>query len=188
MILLPFKRSIFYPIIPVLVLAVIAHFGYYRSGLLENDFFHHLAANVFGRLYFVAVSFGALYVFTRMTIVGASLSLRILASFFVPCAWIVKEAIVVTESFPVAQAAYFLLNPFHIWLILLVVFEMGLATLIARFLLKMKGVDLKVITKPPVFVMISSLGSVVAMYSWGSGENVYVMYLALFRALFGDGI
>lgn len=183
-----FKPRSFYPVLPVLILAIVSHIGYYGGSRLENDSLHHLAAILFGPLYFVAVALGPGYVFTRMSVEGANLAQRIVASFFVPFVWMTKEVLLLTDSFPISQALYFYFSPIHFWLILFSIFQMGIATLIARLILKMKGDDLSIITRPPLFVIAGSLASVISLYAWGKGENIYVIYLAFYRVLFGSGI
>ena len=66
--------------------------------------------------------------------------------------------------------------------------EMGVATLIVRKIRKSRGEATVVVTTAPILMILVSLALVVSVLSWGRGENVYVMILAGFRALFGTGI
>jgi hypothetical protein len=99
-----------------------------------------------------------------------------------------KEVLRLTESHPLAECLYWYFNPLNVWLVSLMVLEMGIATLIARAILKRRGRQLKVVTPAPLAVILGSLIFVISAYAWGQGENIYVIFLNGYRFFFGYGI
>ena len=182
-----FKRAI-YPVLSLLLVAAVSFWGYFGSRSVTHDAIHQLMAKIFGTTYFFAVAFGTLFIFTTAYIRGVSLSGRILAAFVVPFVWMSKEVFRLTESHPLAECLYWYFNPLNIWLVSLMVLEMGIATLIARAILKKRGQQQKVVTPAPIAVILGSLVFVISAYAWGKGENIYVIFLSGYRLLFGSGI
>jgi len=181
------KRTI-YPILSLLFVAAVSFWGYFGSRHISNDTIHQLIAKLFGTTYFLSVAFGTLYVFTIVYVRGVPLSGRILAAFVVPFLWMSKEVIRLTESHPILECLYWYFNPLNVWLVSLMVLEMGIATLIARAILKRRGQQLKVVTPAPLAVILGSLVFVISVYAWGKGENIYVIFLNGYRFFFGYGI
>lgn len=182
-----YKRSI-KPVLLVLGLAVLSMLGYFNLRYLGNNSGFTWLVELLGLVYFLSIAFGTLYVFARSTIGGALMRERVLASFVVPFFWMTKEVIRITESHPLIECLYWYLNPLNIWLLTLIILEMGIATLIARRVMKNRGDDIRVLTVGPVATIIGSLIFVVSVYAWGKGENVYVIFLSGYRMLFGSGV
>jgi len=91
--------------------------------------------------------------------------------------------------YPILECLYWYFNPLNVWLVSLMVMEMGIATLIAGAILKRRGEgQLKVVTPAPLAVIFGSLVFVISVYAWGKGENVYVIFLNGYRFFFGYGI
>ncbi len=181
------KRSVF-PVIVVLAVAVVSMTAYFNLRSVGNDPMVQVLTKATGILYFVSVAFGTLVVFGLSYIGGASLRERILASFVVPFFWMTKEVLRLTESHPFSECLYWYLNPLNVWLITLMVLEMGIATLVARNVLKKRGQETRVATAAPIAVIVCSLIFVISVYAWGRGENVYVMFLSGYRLFFGSGV
>lgn len=181
------KKESLFPVLYMFVVAAVSYVGYFGSRHVNNDTIHQLMAMVFGTTYFLSVAFGTLYIFTSVYVRGASLPWRILASFVVPFIWMTKEVFRLTESHPFLECLYWYLNPLNIWLISLMVLEMGIATLIARSVLKRRGQQIKIITLAPVAVILGSLVFVISAYAWGKGENLYIIFLNGYRFFFGSG-
>jgi hypothetical protein len=181
-----FRQSI-KPVGLVFIVMAVSFGGYFGSRQVSHDGLHQVMALVFGTTYFLAVALGPLYVFTETTLRGVNLPVRVLAAYVNPFIWMTKEVLRLTESHPIVEALYWYLNPLNIWLISLAVFEMGIATLIARRQLRLRGEDLKVVTPAPVIIAVASLVFVISVYAWGKGENVYVLFLEGYRHLFGAG-
>ena len=182
------KKGTIYPILFLLLVAVVSFLGYFGSRHVPGDTVHQLMAKVFGTTYFLSVAFGTLYIFTTAYVRGVALPGRILAAFVVPFLWMSKEVIRLTESHPLAECLYWYFNPLNVWLVSLMVLEMGIATLIARAILKRRGRQLKVVTPAPLAVILGSLVFVISAYAWGKGENIYVIFLNGYRFFFGYGI
>ena len=102
--------------------------------------------------------------------------------------WMTKEVLRLTESHPLAEALYWYCNPLNVWLVSLTVFEMALATLIARRIMRRRGADIRVVSPAPVMIAVASLVFVISVYAWGKGENIYVLFLEGYRHLFGAGM
>ena len=175
------------PVGLVFVVMAVSYCGYFGSRLVPHDGLHQVMALVFGTTYFLSVAFGPLYVFTATTLRGVTLPIRVLAATVNPLIWMTKEVLRLTEAHPLAEALYWYCNPLNVWLLSLAVFEMGLATLIARRIRRRRGEDIRVVTPAPVIIAIASLGFVIGVYAWGRGENVYVLFLEGYRHLFGAG-
>ena len=176
------------PVLSVLVVAAISYLGYFGSRSVSSESIHQFMAMIFGSAYFLSVAFGALYIYILAYVRGVPLSGRILASMAVPFIWMSKEVLRLTESHPFIECLYWYFNPLNIWLTSLVVLEMGVATLIARLLLRRRGQKLAIITPAPIAVILGSLAFVISAYAWGKGENLYVIFLSGYRFIFGSGI
>jgi hypothetical protein len=99
-----------------------------------------------------------------------------------------KEVVRLTESHPVVECFYYYFNPLNFWLISFLAFEMGIATLLARYILQRRGENMKIITASPIVVILVSLTIVISAYAWGKGENLYVLFLEGYRLIFGSGL
>ena len=180
------KRRTLYPMAVVFGVIVVSFCGYFGSRHMTHPLLHQAMAGVFGTTYFLSVAFGPLYIFTTGTVLGASLAERISASFVCPFLWMTKEVFRLTESHPLSECLYWYVNPLHIWLVCLVFMEMGIATLMARSILKRRGEEVKGSVAGPLAVTLGSLFLVVSLYAWGKGENIYVLFLEGYRLFFGS--
>lgn len=176
------------PVLLVFTVMAVSFAGYFGSRQVSHAGLHQVMALVFGTTYFLAVAFGPAYVFAVTTLRAVALPVRILAAYVNPLIWMTKEVLRLTESHPLAEALYWYCNPLNVWLVSLAVLEMGVATMIARRLLRRRGEDVRVVTPAPVLISIASLVFVISVYAWGKGENVYVLFLEGYRHLFGAGI
>lgn len=175
------------PVLVVFAVMAVSFIGYFGSRQVTPDGLHQAMALVFGTTYFLAVAFGPAYVFTVTTVRGVRLPIRVLAAYVNPLIWMTKEVFRLTEAHPFVEALYWYCNPLNVWLISLAVLEMGVATLIARRMLRRRGEDIRVVTPAPVIIAVASLVFVISVYAWGKGENVYVLFLEGYRHLFGAG-
>ena len=183
-----FKNRALYPVLIVLLVMTVSHFGYFGSRRVDDQTIRSLMAAFFGTVYFGSVALGALYVFTTAYVRGASPFERILASLVTPLVWMTKEVIRLTESHPLVECLYWYLNPLNIWLVSLVVMEMGLATLLARRILRKRGHPVEASSGPPLFIALAGLSLAIGLYAWGRGENIYVLFLKGYRLFFGSGV
>lgn len=181
-------RQIVKPAGVIFAVMAVSFAGYFGSRQVPHAGLHQMMALVFGTTYFLSVAFGPLYVFTVTTLRGVPLPGRVLATFINPAIWMTKEVLRLTESHPFVEALYWYCNPLNVWLISLTIFEMGIATMIARRMLRRRGRDIRVVTPAPVIIALASLVFVISVYAWGKGENVYVLFLEGYRHLFGAGI
>jgi N-acetylglucosamine-6-sulfatase len=65
---------------------------------------------------------------------------------------------------------------------------MAVATLVARRLRARRGEGTRVLTPAPLVTIAVSLSLFIGLYAWGRGENIYVLFLSGYRALFGAGV
>jgi hypothetical protein len=166
----------------------VSFMGYFGSRHIGHDALHQAMAGFFGTTYFLSIAFGTLYVFTTAYVRGATFSERILASFANPFFWMAKEVVRLTGSHPFSESLYWFFNPLNIWLVSLMILEMGVATLVARAVMKRRGEKERIVTMAPLGVILGSLAFVIAAYAWGRGENLYVVFLKGYRFLFGFGV
>jgi len=183
-----FRLRLVNPVLTVFAVMSLSFFGYFGSRHVDNDFLHQIMAGVFGTTYFISIAFGTIYIFTTAYLRGANLHERILISFINPFLWMSKEVFRLTESHPLTECLYWYLNPLNIWLICLMVMEMALGTLLARFILRRRGEEVKSSRTGPIAVILGSMFLVISLYAWGAGENVYVFFLRGYRLLFGSGV
>lgn len=176
------------PVLLVLAAAVLSGVGYFGSRGVDSDLIRPAMAAVLGTTYFISIVFGVGIVFLITSLKGVALGTRILLSSITPFVWMTKEVLLLTQSYPLSQAVYWYLNPLNFGLIFFMTVQMGVCTLIARGIVKRKGEAVKVITPAPVLTILIGLVLTVTIFTWGHGENSYVMFLAGFRALFGAGI
>lgn len=183
------RHRVVRPTLLVFAAALVSFLGYFVPRHWgDGALFHPALAGLFGTGAFLSVAFGPLYIGTIATVRGAALVERIPAAFVTPFLWMTKEVVLLTESHPLAECFYWYLNPLNLWLSLFVLVQLGVGTLIARSILKRRGAEVKVVTAAPVLVIVGSLSLVIALFAWGKGENVYVLFLEGYRHLFGSGV
>ena len=182
-----FRSRLASPTLTVFTIALISFTVYFGSRHVDNDFIHQSLAAIFGTTYFLSIAFGALFIYTTAYLRGASLHERILSCFIVPFMWMSKEVLRLTESHPLVECLYYYFNPLNLWLVSLIVMEMGAATLLARFILRRRGETVQDSPTGPLLAIIISIFFFVSLYAWGQGENVYVYFLKGYRLLFGSG-
>lgn len=183
-----FRKRFLYPAGAVFALMVVSWAGYFGSARLENDALHQALAKIFGTTYFLSVAFGTLYVYTVSYVRGASLGERVLASVISPFIWATKESLLLLESYGILESLYWYLNPLNFWLICLMALQMGIGGIVARGVLRRRGEAVTAATPASLALIAVSVAAVVSAYAWGKGENLYVIFLAGYRALFGYGI
>lgn len=176
------------PVLTVFAVMAISYLGYFGSRSMDGGAVQQWMAAVFGTAYFFSIAFGTLYVYTMSYIRGACLLERIVASSINPFIWMTKEVLRLSESHPLVECLYWYANPLDIWLVSFMIMEMGMATLLGRFILKRSNSEIRVISTAPLAVIGVSFIFAVSVYAWGEGENVYVLFLKGYRALFGFGI
>jgi hypothetical protein len=183
-----FSRRFLFPVIVVFIVMAISFLVYYGSRSIESQNVFMILARISGTTFFLAVAFGSIFVYTVSYIRGAPLGERILASVVNPFIWATKECIKQLEMYSVAESLYYYFNPLNFWLLCLMVLEMGIATLVARWILKRRGEGIRIATAAPLLVIAGSLFVVIFVYAWGKGENVYVIFLKGYRLFFGTGV
>ena len=183
----PFASRVAFPVLIVAGIALASGLVYFASRGLERSMLHTAVASLSGLAYFLAVSFGPLYVFAATRLRGSSVCEGVLASWVTPFLWMTKEVLIRTESHPFIESLYWYLNPLNIGLAVLMVAEFGAAALIVRSRLKRRGAAAGSFMAP-VAVIACSLTLVALMYAWGKGENLFVIFLEGYRVLFGSGV
>jgi len=181
-------KRVIAPVMSVFVVMSVSYMGYFGSRYLDGGIVQQWMAGFFGTTYFLSIGFGALYVYTATYVRGASLPQRITASLVNPLIWMTKEALRLTISHPLLESLYWYFNPLDIWLISFVIMEMGLGTLVGRSIQKRRDRSIRVVTAGPFAVIAGSLVFAVAVYAWGEGENIYVLFLKGYRFFFGYGL
>ncbi len=185
---LDFKDRFLYPAGTVFAVMAVSWAGYFGSACLENDALHQALAKVFGTAYFISVAFGTLYVYTVSYLRGAAPGERVLASAISPFIWATKENLLLLESYGILESIYWYLNPLNFWLICFMALQMGIGGIVARAVLRRRGEAVTVATPASLVLIAVSVAAIVSAYAWGKGENLYVIFLAGYRALFGYGI
>jgi len=183
-----FNRRFLSPVLIVFVIMAVSFILYYGARSLENQTLYRIIAKISGTTYFLSVAFGILYVYTTAYIRGASRGERILAAIINPFIWATKECCMQLPMYSIAESLYYYLNPLNVWLLFLIILEMGIGTLIARRILRKRGTEMRVITPASLALIAVSLFLVIFAYAWGKGENFYVMFLEGYRILFGTGV
>jgi len=181
------RPSIWKPVLILFCLALVSYLIYYGSRLIGNPAIHQTLAALFGTIYFVTIFFGALYVYTDCYVRGVPLGMRIVASSLVPFVWMTKDVVVMMGAHPIVESLYWYLNPLSIWVICLLSVEMGVGTLIGRLILKRRGREIKIVTLGPIAAIIVGAAAFGGIFAWGQGENLYVLYLDVYRRIFGSG-
>lgn len=183
-----FGRRFVSPVVLVFLIMIVAMGAYNASRHLDSPALHRSVAAISGAVWFLSVAFGSFFVYAVARLRGASLAERMMAISITPLFWATKEVIRLYESHTLAECLYWYLNPLNIWLLSFMILEAGLADLLCRFLLKRQGAAVRVAHPAPLLTVAASLVFAVGCYAWGKGENIYVIFLAGYRALFGPGI
>jgi len=172
----------------VLCAAVLSFLVYESSASIRNELVHELVARLSGTVYFLTVAFGAFYVYLAASLDDVPLTHRVAAALATPLLWMTKESVRLFESHPLVECLYYYLNPLNLWLLLLVVLEMAVATVVAQRLRSKRGAQKRVLTPAPIVTIVVSLSLFVGLYAWGRGENIYVLFLSGYRGVFGAGV
>jgi hypothetical protein len=182
------QQSLWKPILIVFVIALFSYIIYYGSRSIENQTLHQPLAIVFGSIYFISIFFGPLFIYTSTYSAGYPVGKRVLVTTLIPFLWMTKDVLLLMESHPFLECLYWYINPLTVWMICLLAIEMGIGTLLGRWILKRRGHPIKVIS--PVPILISLMGALLfgGIYAWGQGENLFAIYLDGYRFIFGTGI
>ena len=172
----------------VLCAAALSFVVYESSASISHELAHELLAKVSGAVYFVAVALGAFFVYLTASLDDAPFAQRVAGALATPLLWMTKESVRLLESHPLSECLYYFVNPLNLWLLLLVVLEMAVATLVARRLRRNLAERTRVLTPAPLVTIAVSLSLFVGLYAWGRGENIYVLFLSGYRGLFGAGV
>ena len=109
------------------------------------------------------------------------------ASSLVPFLWMTKDVVVMMAAHPIVESLYWYLNPLSVWVVCLLSVEMGVGTLIGRFILKRRGREIKIVTWGPIAAIVIGAAAFGGIFAWGQGENLYLLYLDVYRRIFGSG-
>ena len=183
-----FFQRVGLPVVPILGAAAAGYLGYLGADFLGNDAFRLAVATLAGAVYFAAVAFGAIYVYAVAALRGATPAERLMAIAVTPLAWATKESLLLLESHSLLECLYWYLNPLNIWLAVFMVMEVGIAQLIVRRRWRKVGRVDRVWAWKSGLLIFGGLSTGLALFAWGQGENVYVMFLEGYRALFGSGL
>jgi hypothetical protein len=99
-----------------------------------------------------------------------------------------KDVLTILESHPLLECLYWYFNPLSIWMVCLLMVEMGAGTLLSRFIRRRRGEKVKVFTPTPIVIGLLGLVTFAGIYAWGQGENIFSIYLNVYRFLFGRGV
>jgi hypothetical protein len=177
----------FKPLVAVFTLAILSYLGYTNARLLRVTWLHQGLAVLSGGVYFLTIFFGPFYIFIATSLQGVALARRVLATCLLPIAWMTKDVLTILESHPLLEALYWYFNPLSIWMACLLMVEMGLGTLLVRFIRRWRGESIKVVTPAPVLVALSGMAVAATIYAWGQGENLFSVYMHVYRFFFGSG-
>jgi hypothetical protein len=173
------------PLMINVLTAFTSYIVYYQSYRIPNKIIHHNLAGIFGLIYVISIFVGPMFIFTIAYLENASLIWCILYSILVPTIWMVKDILVLLESFPLIECLYWIINPMYIFFICLLSVEMGVGTFCARYFLKLRGGTVKVISHGPLAAILVGIIVSVSIFAWGQGENMFSLYLDGYRYIFG---
>ena len=176
------------PLLAVALIAGISYLGYFGARGMANAALGQGLATAFGALYFLAMILGPPYIYVTAYLRAAAPRERILAALLIPFLWMTKDVLVMVESHPFLESLYWYLNPMYIWLACLLAIEMGLGTLLARYILVLRGQPMRVISAAPLAAIVIGIVVFGGIYAWGQGENLFSIYLNGYRLLFGSGV
>ena len=177
----------FQSVMIVAIAALVGYLGYYGTRGVGDRALGDILAAFLGTIYFVAIFFGSLYVYTHTYLIGLSLPRRVLLTCLIPFVWMSKDILVMTESHPWIESLYWYLNPMYIWLGCLILVQVGAGGMLARYILKRRGEAVKVFSIRSLAAILIGLGLFAGIYAWGQGENLYSLFLDGYRWLFGTG-
>jgi hypothetical protein len=184
---LSFRERCVTPVLIVFVVMALSWVTYNLAWRLENVTLHRFLASLSGTFLFLSVAFGTLFVYPTAYFRGASLAERIVASLVNPLLWASKECARLCISFSLFESLYYYFNPLNVWLAFGVIAEMALAEMLCRGRVQRRGEPIRVMHPVPLALFLVSLFLVVALYAWGEGENMYVLFLEGYRFFFGSG-
>jgi hypothetical protein len=182
-----FQKRFLFPVLAVFAVTAVSWATYNLGWRLDLGSLHRPLAAAAGTLLFVSVAFGALYVYPAAFFRGASLGERTAASLVTPFLWATKECVRLSVSFSFFECVYYYLNPLNIWLLCGIIAEMALAEILCRWRLRRGGEPIRAMHPAALVVLTMSLFLAVSLYTWGEGENAYVIFLEGYRCFFGAG-
>lgn len=175
------------PVAFVIFLAVFSYLGYYNAHNIKVDWLHQALAFFSGAVYVVCIFLGPFYIYIITYLKDISLPRRILAACLLPFLWMTKDVLIILESHPLHECLYWYFNPLNIWMVCLLMIEIGTGTLLARFLRQRQGYNIKILTPMPIIIALLGMMIFAGIYAWGQGENIFSVYMHGYRFLFGGG-
>jgi uncharacterized membrane protein YfcA len=178
------RKKIFVAAISLSLLMFFSLFAYHYSRYIENQSLHLALAAFFGLTYFLSISFGplALYLF------GSHLQIKkswlLFCCLLTPFLWMTKEVLKLTESHPLLECLYWYVNPLHLWMFTFFGVQWGLGRFIINHLALKNGGPSRFTKLQSLGLALFSLTLGVALYAWGQGENIYALYLEIYRTLY----
>ena len=164
---------------------IVFHQIHFTDWEIDNDSLRLAFGNITAILLFISIGFGTSFIYPRSYKGGAGLAERMLASFFTPAAWTLKEAYRVSEYFTIPEVLYYILNTLFLLLYIFYLGQCGLWEMVCRRSRKKRtGGIVKIVTPLPVLSIVLVLAGVYVLFLWGFGVHFAYIYIDGYRALF----
>ena len=162
----------------------VAFFVYFNSWRIENDAAHQFAAMVSGLVLIVGTMLGAIVIYPLAYFMGAKPSERIIAALIPGIVFDLYEIYIVSEAFSFAESLYYGLNPVQITVFILALGSMGLCELLCRWITKLRGGEVRVLTPIPIVAIVVMLFELYIAFIWGNGGHFFNYYMKSYLFLF----
>ncbi len=182
-----FKRFVS-PQLTVIIIMAVSFLVYHYSHMLKNHTLFQILSAASGILIMLALWFGTFYIYIVAYYRGASLFERIVACFIPAFLWATKESIILAGVYSVPEALYFYLSVIDLWLVSVIIAEMGLSELICRRGARKRGVQPKRGPAVAILAMVLGIGNFLFILLWDVGVNHFYIFMNGYRALFYSGM
>lgn len=181
------KIFISHPLPAWLSLSVLVYIGYYGGRWVSNIPLHLALTGLSGLLYIISILFSTFFIYLASYLQGLTPRTCLLSAAVIPFLWMTKDVLALSAAHPFFECLYFYFNPMYIFYVCIMSIEIGLAALLGRWWKRRTGCEMQVYYPAPVIVIGTAMLVMIAIYSWGQGENLNAFYLEGYRLLFGGG-
>jgi hypothetical protein len=133
-----------------------------------------------------SIILGTLLIYPLAFFRGAPLRERVIGCLITPTAWILKELVMMPNSYSIGETIYNALNPLYWGTISLTVVEMGICEIACRLAARQKNSlpIRQVVSAGPVITLLAGIGALYIFNAWGDRVGFWYVHQALYQYLF----
>lgn len=181
----PSLKDTFFPPVVVFVVWLLLHITYDLLGIIESVSLYRSLASINWVLLVISVGFSSVVIYPIVYFRGATVRLRIIAIYFLPLAWCIKEFIRVSATVTGAEAIFYVLfTPVQLLIIIGQAGLMGILELVCRMRHQKQDKTIRVVSLMPVLAILVTVIFLYLGLLRGGGYDFHLMIKMVYRTLF----